>query len=418
MRTEKEPQKRFIAGLLQDCLQKSRIKLKRSGIAPAGRCKIEPTTVSDTTISSTVPSGPDEARQAVVLPFPARRRVPDSLPIVDLDGLDDPNPAVQRSAAGRIGEIAMENGFLYIRSHGVSSQLIEAVYEQARCFFAQDAGFKGRYYIGHSPNHRGYVPVTEKGDYADEQGPRRYEAFDMGVDLPADDPDFLAGNPLLGPNVWPDQPGFRYILGRYFREVQRIGMTMCRAFEMALELPKGYFRQQMTKPISQLRLLHYLANERPESAMDVNMGAHTDYECFTILHSRSPALQILDLNSNWVDAPPIDNTFYFNIGDMLEAWSGGLLVATAHRVANRGDERFSMPYFQATNFDSVVSPVHCAKFADKQADYPPVVAGAHLLSQLLRDFPYMRRRYEAGLLRVPRLQPGPNPFESRISQNM
>ena len=312
----------------------------------------------------------------------------------------------------------MENGFLYIRSHGVSNQLIDAVYEQARCFFAQDNGFKGRYYIGNSPNHRGYVPVSEKGDYSDEQGPRRYEAFDMGVDLPADDPDFLAGNPLLGPNTWPDQPGFRYILGRYFREVRRIGMTMCRAFEIALELPEGHFRQHMTKPISQLRLLHYLANERPESATDFNMGAHTDYECFTILHSKNPALQILDLDSKWVDAPPIDNTFYFNIGDMLEAWSGGLLVATAHRVANRGDERFSMPYFQATNFDTVVSPVNCPKFASQQSDYPPVIAGAHLLSQLLRDFPYMRRRYEAGLLKVPSLQPGPNPFENRISQNM
>jgi isopenicillin N synthase-like dioxygenase len=174
----------------------------------------------------------------------------------------------------------------------------------------------------------------------------------------------------------------------------------------------------MTKPVSQLRLLHYLANERPESACDVNMGAHTDYECFTILHSRDPALQVLDLHENWVDAPPIDNTFYFNIGDMLEAWTGGLLVATAHRVSNRGNERFSMPYFQATNFDTVVSPVHCPKYADRQKDYAPVVAGEHLLSQMLRDFPYLRRRYEAGELTIPSLQPGPNPFETRIMQNM
>ncbi len=336
--------------------------------------------------------------------------------MVDIDGLDDPNPRVQRSAAGRIGEIAMENGFLYIRSHGVSDRLLDAVYEQARCFFERDQAFKNRYYIGNSRNHRGYVPTTEKGDYSDEKGPRRYEAFDMGVDLPDNDPDFLAGNPLLGPNAWPDIPGFRYILGRYFRSLQRIGMTMCRGFEMALELPEGTFRREMTRPVSQLRLLHYLANERPDCPQDVNMGAHTDYECFTILHARSPALQILDLNSNWVDAPPIDNTFYFNIGDMLEAWSGGLLVSTAHRVANRGDERYSLPYFQATNFDTVVSPVYCPKFADRQREYPPVMAGQHLLTQLLRDFPYLRRRYEAGVLRMPSLRPGPNPFENRINQ--
>lgn len=350
-----------------------------------------------------------------MLPFPARRRTPDSLPVVDIDALDAPNPAVRRSAAARIGEIAMENGFLYIRSHGVSERLIDAVYEQARYFFSQNLKEKNHYYIGHSRNHRGYVPVTEKGEYSDEQGPRRYEAFDMGVDLASDDPDVLAGNPLLGPNVWPDQPGFRYVLGRYFRELQRIGDTMCRAFELALDLPDGFFRQHMTKPISQLRLLHYLANDRPESSHDVNMGAHTDYECFTILHSRTPALQILDRNSEWVDAPPINNTFYFNIGDMLEAWSGGLLVATAHRVTNRGEERFSLPYFQATNFDTVVTPVDCPRYRHKQTQYPPVVAGEHLISQLLRDFPYLRKRYEAGLLQMPRVRPGPNPFENRIS---
>ncbi|MGI9317332.1 MAG: 2OG-Fe(II) oxygenase family protein, partial [bacterium] len=160
--------------------------------------------------------------------------------------------------------------------------------------------------------------------------------------------------------------------------------------------------------------LHYLENDRTPSSSDVNMGAHTDYECFTILHSQTPSLQVLDLDSNWVDAPPIDNTFYFNIGDMMEAWSGGLLVATPHRVVNQGEERFSVPFFAATNYDTIVAPVDCPKFRNKQKQYEPVLGGEHLLSQLLRDFPYLRRRYEAGLLEFPDVQPGPNPFEDRM----
>ena len=70
------------------------------------------------------------------------------------------------------------------------------------------------YYIGKSSNHRGYVPFTEKGDYADEVN-RSYEAFDLGLELPVDDPDYLAGNRLLGPNVWPDLPGFRETVSQY-----------------------------------------------------------------------------------------------------------------------------------------------------------------------------------------------------------
>jgi len=312
--------------------------------------------------------------RAEVIPFPARYSTRDSLPVVDISGLNHPNPSVQRSTAGRIGEIAMANGFLYIEKHGVSRALINAVYEQAQCFFDCDLATKSQYYIGRSKNHRGYVPTTERGDYADEQGPRRYEAFDMGVDHAADDPDFLRGNPLMGPNVWPKQPGFQYILSRYLAEMGRITDLMCGAFEQVLGLDTGFFKQYMDRPVSQLRLLHYLKNNNAGAESGVNMGAHTDYECFTILHSQSPSLQVLDLDSNWIDAPPIDNTFYFNIGDMLEAWSGGLFVATPHRVVNSGEERFSMPYFAATNFDTIVSPVHAPKYAEKQKDYAPIVA--------------------------------------------
>lgn len=360
-------------------------------------------------------SSSKKSAKAVVLPFPARRRTRDSLPVVDIDGLHHANPQVQRSTAGQIGEIAMENGFLYLHHHGVDLQLIEAVYEQARHFFSKPAVEKNRYYIGHSRNHRGYVPVTEKGDYADEQGPRRYEAFDMGLDLSKYDQDYQAGNPLLGPNVWPDQPGFKYVLSNYFAEMRRITKSMCRAFEMVLELPEGFFESHMQKPISQVRLLHYMQNSAAADNRGVNMGAHTDYECFTILHSRTPSLQVMDLESNWIDAPPLKNTFYFNIGDMLEAWSGGLLVATPHRVVNRGEERYSIPYFAATDFNTIVTPLESPKFQDRQQHYETIIAGEHLVSQLLRDFPYLRRRYEAGLLQLPAIQQRPNPFEKRIT---
>lgn len=354
-------------------------------------------------------------KSAVVIPFRSRRKTRDSLPIVDIDGLYDRNPSVRRSTAGQIGEIAMDSGFLYLRNHSVSPSLLEATYEQARYFFNQDKARKDRYFIGNTTKHRGYVPITEKGEYADEVGPRRYEAFDMGLDLDPRDPDSLSANPLLGPNVWPDQPGFKYVLNRYMSEMSRVSHMMFRAFEIALDLRRGFFSENMKKPISQLRLIHYLENKCNAGESNINMGAHTDYECFTILHSSSPCLQIFDPTSKWIDAPPVDNTFYFNIGDMLEAWSGGLLVATPHRVANNGKERFSLPYFAATDYHTAVYPLDCRKYRDRQKVYSPVIAGEHLLSQLLRDFPYLRKRYEAGLL-PSSVQPRENPFERRIAQ--
>jgi hypothetical protein len=57
--------------------------------------------------------------------------------------------------------------------------------------------------IGQSSDHRGDVPFTEKGDYADEVH-RNDEAFDLGFDLPREDPARISGRLLVGPNVRPD----------------------------------------------------------------------------------------------------------------------------------------------------------------------------------------------------------------------
>ena len=49
-------------------------------------------------------------------------------------------------------------------------------------------------------------------------------------------------------------------------------------------------------------------------------------------------------------------------------------------------------------------------------DYKAIVAGHHLLGQLLRDFPYLRKRHEHGQLRLPFAMPTGNPFEmSKLS---
>ena len=56
-----------------------------------------------------------------------------------------------------------------------------------------------RYYIGNSYNHRGYVPVTEKGSYSDEEV-RLYEAFDLSYELEGYIPDEEFN--LKGVNQW------------------------------------------------------------------------------------------------------------------------------------------------------------------------------------------------------------------------
>ncbi len=341
-------------------------------------------------------------------------RVP---PIFEVGSLLDGHLRSRQRAADRFLEMASGNGFLYLADHGVADDLIDAVYAHAAAYFARDEDHKLNEYIGLGDSHRGYVPVSERGLYDDETGPRLYEAFDIGVGRELTAVDRL--NPLLGPNRWPDQIGFQCTISRYVHRMLKLTEVLTLGIELALGLPFGTFHQHMSNPVSQLRLLHYLPNEQHRQS-PVNMGAHTDYELFTILHSRNPGLQIMDVEDRWRNAPPIAGTFYFNIGDMFEGWTGGLVTATAHRVRNRGSERYSLPFFAATDYGTVVAPVVSPRFAAHQKLYRPVKAGEHLLTQLLRDFPYLKRRYDAGELPILN-EVGPvtsdqNPFEARIHE--
>lgn len=333
-----------------------------------------------------------------------------SLPVVDISPMFAGNARAKRRVAERLGEAAEEYGFLYIEGHGVEQHSIDAVYAQAASWFQRPLDEKLNYYIGHSKNHRGYVPQSEQGLYPDE-GARHYEAFDLALDLPLNDPDVSNGHYLLGPNVWPTQSGFRSTVRSYYKQVSHVGHMMCEAFEMYLNVPRGSLLKAMTKPTSQLRLLHYLENNDVTASADVNMGAHTDYECFTILHQGGPGLQVLNPDNEWVDAAPLDGTFTVNIGDLMETWTNGRLKATLHRVANNGHERYSLPFFVAANYDAVIAPLGNLVPKGQQPAYDAIVAGHHLLGQLLRDFPYLRQRYERGVMKLPFRIPSGNPFE-------
>ena len=333
----------------------------------------------------------------------------DAIPLISLADMSSTDWRRRARLADEIGTAARDIGFFRIMDHGIAPDTIAAVYAAGAAFFARPDAEKRRYYIGLSPNHRGYVPFTEKGDYPDEVS-RNYEAFDLGVDLPADDPDFRAGNQMLGPNVWPDLPGFREAVSRYYGEVARLGLRVCGLLELHLGLPAGAMTSRMSKPISQLRLLHYVRDRAVANAKSVNMGAHTDYECLTLLHTANPGLQVMRQDNVWIDVPIHSTALVVNIGDMMEAWTNGLFRSTPHRVLNLSPERYSLPYFTATNHDTVIAPFPELVSPDVAPRYEPFVAGAHLNRMLIRDFPYLRERAKR------MVGPISNPFEDRINR--
>jgi isopenicillin N synthase-like dioxygenase len=319
-----------------------------------------------------------------------------SVPIVDIGGLRSPERSEREWVAGEIGKAAGEVGFFYVSGAGVEDALFERMLAATKEFFALPTEEKMRHYIGLSKCHRGYVPPGEEGLATGM--PELKEAFDTALDLPADDPDYLAGNPMLGPNRWPDLSGFVEAVTAYYHAVLDVGHRLLWAFAVALGEDPDTFSRHATKTPSQLRLIHYPYNPAAEDVHGI--GAHTDYECFTLLKPTAPGLEVLNGAGDWIDVPPVPDTFVVNIGDMLELWTNGAYVATSHRVRKVKEERYSFPLFFNVDYHTEVKPL--PQFASRDGRQRPTLrAGEHLFAQTAQTFAYLRNRVEAGELVLP-----------------
>lgn len=319
-----------------------------------------------------------------------------SVPIVDIADLSSTDPARRKQVAAEIGRAAAEVGFFYIRGADIAEALFDDLLAATKTFFAQPYEEKMRSYIGLSRCHRGYVPHGEEGLSGDV--PDLKEAFDTALDLPADDADYLAGNPMLGPNMWPDIPGFAEAITAYYQALLAVGDQLLWAFAVALGEDPDTFARYATKTPSQLRLVHYPYN--PDAQDVLGIGAHTDYECFTLLKPTAPGLEVMNGAGEWIDVPPIDGTFVINIGDMLELWTNGAFIATSHRVRKVKEERYSFPLFFNVDYHTEVKPL--PQFASREGrPRPTLKAGEHLFAQTVQTFAYLRTRLENGEIQLP-----------------
>lgn len=247
----------------------------------------------------------------------------------------------------------------------------------AQQLFALSYENKMQFYIGDSIGHRGYVPVTEKGEYADEDA-RVYEAYDIGF---TGHSEWILG----GENHYPEQvPGASQVIEGYFDFSLALGRCITSYLLSHYDHHSISAIDATRSPASQLRLIHYLPHEPEEAQVASSMGAHTDYELFTLILQDSPGL-FYKTNDDWQAMPAMRNSLLLIAGDVLEILSSGEIQSLNHRVVTNGDERFSFPCFMNLNPD-----IQLARAGDTDFDI-----GNHLICQLTRDFPYLRNKINA-----------------------
>ena len=317
-----------------------------------------------------------------------------SLPVIDLSGLAAHPEGGSASAvppiAAAIRAACTGPGFFYVSQHGVEEAVIEAAATAARDFFHRPPEQKAR--VKADARHRGWHAMggalMEGAKHAD-----RKEFFSIGLELPEDDPAVLAGEPLRGPNQWPDfAPALRPALSAYYDAMLGLGGRLMRAVAVSLDLDADFFAPRYTKPLQRTQAIFYPPQGVGAEEEVFGVAPHTDFGCVTLLWQDGlGGLQVRERQGGgWIDAPPIPGTFVVNVGDLLGRWSNDRFASTPHRVVNRsGRERMSIATFHDPGFGALIDPRELGT-PDAEARYAPITAGRHILNRFDQAFGYRK----------------------------
>ncbi|KAF7299439.1 2OG-Fe oxygenase [Mycena indigotica] len=301
--------------------------------------------------------------------------------------------AKRRALADRIRDASINVGFFYLKNHTIQEAVIADTITAAGDFFALPINAKLALDIHKSTNFKGYTALLGENTNPEGRGDL-HEGFDLGWEEPGN-------NAMSGVNVWPAEtllPGFRDVMEsnkrRYSRAAVSLGQLLFPLFALALDLPEAFFNDKTTKPAAIMRLLHY-PPQKPAIDDDgrvIGIGAHTDYECFTILWQDAVGgLQVQNADGKWIDAVPVPGTFVINLGDQFARWTNDVFKSTVHRVTNRsGLERYSIPLFFGTDYDVLLEPLPSCISEDYPPQYEVVTAGDYVKRRLEETYAHSK----------------------------
>lgn len=324
-----------------------------------------------------------------------------TLPVIDV------SPLIKRSGeeevAVKIGDACRDRGFFYVVGHGVDVALQNRLEALSKEFFAQPNDTKMNIRMPLAGRAwRGYFPV---GGELTSGKPDIKEGIYFGAELPDDHPMVQAGTPIHGKNLFPNIAGFKETVLEYLEAQTLLGHAIMRGIAISLGLNDSYFADRYTgDPLILFRIFNYPYHTIADANKDGTwgVGEHTDYGVLTILKQDNAGGLEVKSDGGWIAAPPLENSFVCNIGDMLDRMTRGLYRSTAHRVRNPAPrDRLSFPFFFDPNFNAEIHAIEgvAVEFQDDkhqrwdQASVHDVSGtyGDYLLNKVSKVFPELRR---------------------------
>jgi len=304
---------------------------------------------------------------------------------IDLNGIGERQAEID----DEIWAAATDIGFFQVTGHGIPQQQIDEAFGLAEAFFDLSADTKEQWPLRSGTNSGWEFRSQQRPSTGTLDQKESYQVTTSRMDR-------------LG--LWPSDDelaGFRATMEAFERANWVLAMRLLETFARKLGLVDDFFTQRhdprSPEYQSTLRLLHYL----PMQAADLDdsiwrAGAHTDYDCLTLLHQRpgQHGLQLCpgadaaqrhdpDAPLGWTSVDPTPGTITCNIGDMLMRWSDDQLPSTLHRVRMpQADEyqgpRYSMAFFAQADCDAIIH--------GPSGRYAPITAAQYLQQRIAANF--------------------------------
>jgi isopenicillin N synthase-like dioxygenase len=299
------------------------------------------------------------------------------VPRIDMGGFE----ARKAEITEALWTASTEIGFFQLVNHGIPQSLVDEAFGMSERFFALSQETKAQYPLlkGTNAGWEYKAQIRPSTGTADQK-----ESYQVTT-------------PRMK-GLWPtgrELGGFKAVMLAFERANWALGMKVLSCFGDKLGFDPDFFTECHDPLLpayqSTLRLLHYLPMEgaKPEDFKFWRAGAHTDFDCLTLLHQR-PGQGGLQLcpgreadTQEWTDVEPLPGVVTCNIGDMLMRWSDDRLLSTLHRVRMpKPDEylgpRYSMAFFCQANMDAIIQ--------GPAKRYAPITAHDYLQQRIAANF--------------------------------
>lgn len=306
------------------------------------------------------------------------------IPTIDLADFLSDNPRKRQKFVDKIGKAYEEIGFVSLKNHFLSDDLVNELYKEVKAFFALPLEIKKKYEGLDIGGQRGYTAFGMEHAKGKTEGDLK-EFWHFGQ-IPDEDANLKEEYPE---NIKVEElEDFNSTGMEAYRMLEKTGIYVLRALALYIGLEEDYFDQWVSDGNSILRPIHYPPiTKEPENA--VRAAEHGDINLITLLMGASSGgLQVQRKDGQWIDAIPKKNELVINVGDMLERLTNNKLRSTIHRVVNPPQDewdqpRYSIPFFVHPRSEMKLNCLEECIDKKHPKQYEDITAGEFLRQRLV-----------------------------------